>query len=232
MVWLTGIAAIVLLAAIAFLAYQLVAGGGPAPSNGPGQVIVPSFVGQPFDAAKQTANGLEINLVQGGSEPSDQPAGTILAQDLAVGTPIPKGGTVTVTVAASAALVPVPDLKNRTLSEAIQAIVDANLRSGAISQAPDPVVPAGLVVSQSPSAGIGVARGTPIDFQISTGPEASPSASASPSPSPSPSPTPPPTPEPTPPPTPEPTPPPTPEPTPTPTPEPSVVVDQSPAPSL
>ena len=232
MVWLTGIAAIVLLAAIAFLAYQLVAGGGPAPSNGPGQVIVPSFVGQPFDAAKQIANGLEINLVQGGSEPSDQPAGTILAQDLAVGTPIPKGGTVTVTVAASAALVPVPDLKNKTLSEAIQAIVDANLRSGAISQAPDPVVPAGLVVSQSPSAGIGVAKGTPIDFQISTGPEASPSASASPSPSPSPSPTPPPTPEPTPPPTPEPTPPPTPEPTPTPTPEPSVVVDQSPAPSL
>ncbi|MGZ8437292.1 MAG: protein kinase domain-containing protein [Candidatus Limnocylindrales bacterium] len=222
MVWLTGVAAIVMLAAIAFLAYQLVAGGGPGPSSGPGQVIVPSFVGQTFETAKQNADGLEINLVQGGSEPSDQPVGTILAQDLAVGTPIPRGGTVKVTVAASAALVPVPDLKNKNLSDAIQALIDATLRSGVVSQAPDPVVPAGLVVSQSPSAGIGVATGTPIDFVISTGPEASPSESASPSPSPSP----------TPPPTPEPTPPPTPEPTPTPTPEPSVVVDQSPAPSL
>jgi beta-lactam-binding protein with PASTA domain len=232
MVWLTGIAAIVMLAAIAFLAYQLVAGGGPAPSSGPGQVVIPSFVGQSFDAAKQTADGLGISLVQGANQESDQPVGTILAQDPIGGTSIAKGGTVTVTLASSAALVPVPDLKNRTLSEAVQAIVDAGLRSGNVTQAPDPIVPVGQVVSQNPSAGIGVAKGTPIDFVISTGPEASPSASPSPSPTPTPVPTPPPTPEPTPPPTPEPTPPPTPEPTPPPTPAPSVAVDVTPAPSL
>ncbi len=236
MVWLTGIAAIVMLAAIAFLAYQLVAGGGPAPSSGPGQVIVPSFVGQPFDTARQTADGLGITLVQGATQESGQPVGTILAQDPIGGTSLAKGGTVKVTLATSAALVPAPDLKNRTLSEAVQAIVDAGLRSGNVTQAPDPIVPAGLVASQSPSAGIAVAKGTPIDFVISTGPEASPSDSASPSPSPSstPPPTPPPTPEPTPTPTPPPTPPPSPEPTPTPTPtpEPSVVVDQSPPPSF
>jgi beta-lactam-binding protein with PASTA domain len=233
MVWLTGVAAIVMLAAIAFLAYQLVAGGS-SPSSGPGQVVVPNFVGQAFDDAKRTADGLQINLIQAASEPSDQASGTILAQDLAVGTPIPKGATVKVTVAAPAALVPVPDLKNRTLSEAIAALVDANLRSGVVSQVSDSLVPAGQVVSQSPGAGVGVAKGTPIDFQISTGPEVSPSAS--PSPTPTPTPTPEPTPEPTPPPTPEPTAPPTPEPTPpptpTPTPEPSVIVDPSAAPSL
>ncbi len=226
MVWLTGIAAIVMLAAIAFLAYQLVAGGGPAPSTGPGLVNVPNFVDQPFAVAKQTADGLGINLVQNATEVSDRPAGTVLLQDLAVGTPIPRGGTVNVTVATSAALVPAPDLKNKSLSDAIQAIVDAGLRSGLVTQTPDPIVPAGLVVSQSPSAGVGVAKGTPIDFVVSTGPEASPSESASPSPSPNPTPTP------TPAPTPTPTPVPTPEPTPVPTPEPSVVVDQSPAPSF
>ncbi|MBI3748680.1 MAG: protein kinase [Chloroflexi bacterium] len=228
MVWLTGIAAIVMLAAIAFLAYQLVAGGGPAPSSGPGQIVIPSFVGQPFEAAKQTADGLGISLVQGATQESDQPVGTILAQDPIGGASIARGGTVKVTLAASAALVPVPDLKNRTLSEAVQAIVDAGLRSGNVTQAPDPIVPVGQVVSQNPSAGIGVAKGTPIDFVISTGPEAS--ASPSPSPTPTPEPTPPPTPEPTPPPTPEPTPPPT--PTPAPTPEPSVAIDVTPAPSF
>jgi beta-lactam-binding protein with PASTA domain len=225
MVWLTGIAAIALLAAIAFLAYQLVAGGGPGPSSTPEQVSVPNFVGQPFDTAKQTADGLGINLVQT-SEESDQPVGTVLAQDLAVGTLIPKGGSVKLTVATSAALVPVPDLKNKTLSDAIQALVDAGLRSGAVTQAADPVVPVGFVASQSPSPGVGVARATPIDFVISTGP--------TPTPSPSPSPTPEPTPAPTPEPTPAPTPTPTPEPTPQPTPEPSpsVAVDVSPGPTL
>ena len=138
MVWLTGIAAIVMLAAIAFLAYQLVAGGGPAPSSGPGQVIVPSFVGQPFDTARQTADGLGITLVQGATQESGQPVGTILAQDPIGGTSLAKGGTVKVTLATSAALVPAPDLKNRTLSEAVQAIVDAGLRSGNVTQAPDP----------------------------------------------------------------------------------------------
>jgi serine/threonine-protein kinase len=238
MVWITGIAAIVMLAAIAFLAYQLVAGGGPAPSSGPGQVTVPSFVGQPFDAAKRTADGIGIDLVQGGSQESDQPAGTILAQQPAAGASIAKGGTVSVTLATSPGLVPVPDLKNKDLSEAVQALVDANLRSGNITQAPDPIVPAGLVVSQIPSPGIGVAKGTAIDFVISTGPEASPSASSSPSaspsatPTPTPEPLPSPTPTPTPTPTPEPTPTPTPEPLPTPTPEPSVVIQESPSPGL
>ena len=236
MVWLTGIAAIVMLAAIAFLAYQLVAGGGPAPSSGPGQVVIPNFVGQSFDAAKQTADGLQIELVQGASQESDQPVGTILSQDPVAGASVTKGGTVTVTLAASAALVPVPDLTNRTLSEAVQAIVDAGLRSGNVTQAPDPVVPVGQVVSQNPSAGIGVAKGTPIDFVMSTGPEASPSDSPSPSPSPSPTPEPTPLPTPTPEPTPTPTPTPEPTPLPTPTPEPtpvpSVAVDVSPSPSF
>jgi beta-lactam-binding protein with PASTA domain len=235
MVWLTGIAAILMLAAIAFLAYQLVAGGGPGPSLGPAQVTVPSFVGQPFPTAQQTADNLGIVLVQAGTQESTQAAGTILAQDPIGGTQLAKGGTVKVTLATSAALVPVPDLKSRTLSEAVQAIVDAGLRSGVVSQAPDPVVAAGLVISQNPSSGIDVAKGTAIDFVISTGPEASPSESPSPSPSPSPTPiptpepTPTPTPEPTPTPTPEPTPTPTPEPTPTPTPEPSIVIEVSPA---
>jgi serine/threonine-protein kinase len=232
MVWLTGIAAILMLAAIAFLAYQLVAGGGPAPSTSPVSVTVPSFVGRVFDTARQDAEGLGINLVVDGSEESDQPAGTILHQDLAVGTPLPRGGTVKVIVATSAALVPVPDLKNKTLSEAVQALIDANLRSGTITQAPDPIVAAGLVATQSPSAGIGVAKGTPIDFSISTGPEPSPSPTPTPTPTPSPTPSPtptlPPTPEPTPQPTPEPTPPPTPELTP----NPSLGIDQSAAPSF
>ncbi len=239
MVWLTGIAAIGLLAAIAFLAYQLVAGGGPAPSSSPEQVSVPNFVGQPFTTASQTADGLGIHLEQT-AELSDRPTGMVLAQDLAVGTLIAKGGTVNVTVATAAGTVAVPDLKNKTEQEALSAIAAASLGFGTRTEAPDPIVPAGLVSSQSPSGGILVAKGTPIDYVISTGPEASPSESPSSSPTPelTPTPTPAPTPAPTPVPTPVPTPAPTPVPTPVPTPEPtptpppSVIVEPTPVPSV
>ena len=244
LVWLTGIAAIGLLAAIAFVVFQLVGGGGAGASAAP-QVSVPSFVGQPITTALQTADALGITLSQT-PETSDQAAGTVLSQDLAVGTLIPANGTVRVTVAAAAAGVPVPDLKNLPESDALGAIIDAGLRPGLRTEAPDPIVPAGQVSGQSPLAGIVVARTTRIDYVVSTGPAASPSDSPSPSPSPSPTPTPTPeptpsptpqptpspTPQPTPTPTPQPTPSPTPQPTPTPTPEPSLVIGPTAEPSL
>ncbi len=224
LVWLTGIAAIAILAAIAFLVFKLVSGGGPAPSNGPAQVSVPNFVGEQIADATQQADGLGIRVTQTG-EASDQAVGTILAQDLAVGTLIPRGGEVKVTVATSADSVPVPDLMNKSESEALRAIADAGLDFGNRTEAPDPIVPSGLVSGQSPSAGIVVAKNTRIDYVVSTGPEPSPSASPSPTPTPTPEPTPISTPEPTPPPTPEPTPPPTAEPTP------SLIVDPTPEPT-
>ena len=222
LVWLTGIAAIALLAVIAFLVFKLVSGGGPAPSSGPTQVGVPNFVGEHIADAIRQADGLGIKLTQTG-EASDRPTGTVLAQDLAVGTLIPKGGEVKVTIATSADSVPVPDLKNKSEQDALRAIAEAGLGFGARTEAPDSIVPAGLVSGQNPSAGVVVAKGYPIDYVISTGPEVSPSESPTPSASPTPTPTleptPTPTPEPTPTPTPEPTPTPTLEPTPTPTPE-------------
>ena len=216
-VWLTGMAAILMLAAVAFLVFKLVSGAGPAPSSAPARVSVPNFVGALIADATRQADGLGIKLTQTG-EMSDRPVGTILAQDLAVGTSIAKGGEVKVTVATAVDSVAVPDLKNKSESDALRAIAAAGLGFGIRTEAPDPIVPAGLVSGQVPSTGILVARGTRIDYVISAGPEPSPSASPAPTPTPTPTPEPPP---PTPTPTPEPPPPtptPTPEPPPTPTP--------------
>ncbi len=242
MVWLTGIVAIGVLGVIAFLVFQLVSGGGPAPSSGPAQVTVPNFVGRSITDATQLADGLGLTLSQTG-EVSNQPPGTVLDQDRIVGALIPKFSTVKVTVATTADTVPVPDLKNLTEAAAVAAILKGELQFGVRSEAPDPIVPKGQVSGQNPPAGTPVTRGSPVDYVISTGPEASPSpsdsptASPSPTPEPTPTPTPEPTPTPTPTPTPEPTPPPTPEPTPPPTPDPSLapipsaLVDSTPGPS-
>ena len=124
-----------------------------------------------------------------------------------MGTRIPTGGEVKVTVAAAEGSVQVPDLRNRTERDAITLLFAAGLSPGIASEAFDPIVPAGLIAAQDPPALTQVAKGTAVAYTISTGPEPSPSESPSESPSPSlsPEPTLPPTPEPTLPPTPEPT---------------------------
>jgi serine/threonine-protein kinase len=223
LVWLAGLLAVVLLAAIAFIVFQL-ASGGRQPIE---QVTVPNLVGLNSTIAGQQVQTLGLTLTPTGVTSSDQPVGTILTQDPLPGTKVDTGSVIKVTVATGPGTVPVPDLRNKDESSALQAIVAAGLVVGVRTEAFDPLVPAGLVAGQSPTAGIVVAQGTAVDYVISKGPEPTPSPTPTPTPSPTPTPTP--TPAPTPTPTPAPTPTPTPAPTPTPTPAPTPT--PTPAPS-
>ena len=100
----------------------------------------------------------------------------------------------------------VPDLRGKTEVEAFSLLVTARLQPGTKTEAFDPTVPAGAVISQNPAAGVLVNEGTPIAYVLSKGAEPSPSPSPSrlahpdPGPRTPPPPTPPPTPTPTPPP--------------------------------
>ncbi len=58
----------------------------------------PDVVGQALETARQDAERMGIYLTDGGSVYSNQPAGTILAQDPAAGTPVMRGSAVRVTV--------------------------------------------------------------------------------------------------------------------------------------
>ncbi len=215
LVWLTGLLAIVLLAGVAYVVFQLASGANPGPSAPPGLVTVPNFVGDNIENATQEAQSLGITLMPT-NVTSTLAAGTILDQDPAEGSEIPEGGEVRVSVATPVGTVPVPDLRLRTERDALTLIFAAGLSPGVSTAAFDPIVPAGLVASQEPPALTPVPSGTAVSYTISKGPDVTPS------PSPSPSPTPTPTPEPTLPPTPEPTLPPTPEPTIEITPEPTL----------
>ena len=62
-------------------------------------------------------------------------------------------GSVRVTVASGLEQVPMPDLRNKTEAQAVQEIVTAGLRPGLKTEAFDPTVPVGLVVSQIPGTG-------------------------------------------------------------------------------
>ena len=208
LVWLAGLVAIGLLAAVAFLVFQMLS---PSQPTEPDEVRVPGFVGTLLADATRQAEALDL-ILEPTIEPSDQPAGTITAQDPPEGTVVEPGATIRVTVAEGLTTVPTPNLRNKTEALAVQEIVTAELTPGVKTEAFDPTVPEGLVVSQNPAPGVVVAKGSQVDYTISMGPEPTPT------PSPTPTPTPAPTPTPTAPPTPTPTAAPTPTPTPTPVP--------------
>ena len=206
-VWISALLALAILAVAAFLVFQLLSGGGsPEPSPSGQTVEVPNFVGMTFDEAQREGDRLGIEVVRAATEESDEPADTVLAQDPPEGTEIAEGDEVRLTLAVGAATVAVPDLRNRTRSEAINLIFQANLTLGDITEEYDPVVAEGLVIRQDPPANLQITKGAPINITISRGPEPTPTPTPEPTPTPTPVPTPVPTPPPTPPPTPTPTP--------------------------
>jgi beta-lactam-binding protein with PASTA domain len=193
--WITALLAVAILALAGFLLSQLLS---PAPPTT--QIAVPDLVGKTFAEAQQLADaaGLEVqqvDFVQASAE-----VGTVVTQDPPAGELVAAGSTIDLVMAKSADLTVVPNLRLLTESAALNLLIDADLRPGIRTEAFDPIVPLGSVISQIPFAGQAVVPQTPVDYIVSKGPEPTPS------PTPTPAPTPPPTPPPPPPPTPTPTP--------------------------
>ena len=184
-VWAAGIAALAILAIAGFLVFRLLSGPGGTIGPGPSQVAVPNFVGLTLLEAQALANQSGLTVAPTASPaPSGVEPNTVIAQDPPAGGSIDPGGTVKLTVAAGPETVAVPDLRNKTETDAFNLLAAAGLQIGTKTEAFDPVVPAGQVVTQNPPAGVVVNKGTPIDYTLSKGPE--PSASPSPSPTPTP----------------------------------------------
>jgi serine/threonine-protein kinase len=198
LVWAAGIIAILILAVAGFLVFQLLSGGETPPAQ---NVVVPNFVDKTFAEAQDLAEEAGLTVVEAATVSDPARAGKVTAQDPEEGASVARNSEVKLTVAVGLGTVGVPDLRGRTEQEAFTLLATARLQLGTRTDVFDPIIAAGLIVSQDPGAGIVVNEGTPVSYNVSKGPE--PSPSPSPSPTPTPTPTPPPTPPPTPTPTPE-----------------------------
>ena len=186
--WIAGLLGLGILAAVGFLAFKLLTGG-TAPTAE--QVVVPNFVGQTLEQARPLADAKGLVLVATKFvKSSTQPEGTITEQAPAADATASKGATISVTVVTGQALVAVPDLRSKTLTEALKALIQVGLTPGVQTDAFDPVVAAGSVVSTSPATGSQVATGTIVDYTLSKGPEPTPTLSPTPAPTPVPTPVP------------------------------------------
>jgi beta-lactam-binding protein with PASTA domain len=96
-------------------------------------------------------------------------AGRILSQSPEAGTSVLPGRAIAVAVSLGPKYAVVPDLAGKSQSEAETALTAAGLLLGAVTEAYHPTVAAGLVISQQPTQGSGVNRGTEVDLTLSKG---------------------------------------------------------------
>lgn len=141
-------------------------------SKGPQLFPLPVLNGITLDEAKNGLNaaGMALGTI---TEKFDEqvPAGTVIAQDPAQGTPSRRGTPVALTVSKGPQPIPVPDVRGLSQDEAVEALRDAGLKAEiAPETVNDKKVPRGAVVSQSPSGGT-LTRGATVTLTVSKGPK-------------------------------------------------------------
>jgi beta-lactam-binding protein with PASTA domain/predicted Ser/Thr protein kinase len=168
-VWLGVLIGILIVAILAGGGYLLAQVMG---NDTPDQVTLPGVKGQLFDDAKNLLESQGFVVNDPLTQESNQRKNTVLEQDPKPNTLVAPGSAVTLTIAVPPPKVKVPDLTNKTLSEAQIILSNAGLGLGNKTEAPSDTVPAGQIISQSPAAGSRVTKSTStlIDVVVSSGP--------------------------------------------------------------
>ncbi len=162
------ITAFALLAALGILLFMLFQFAGGSDED---TVPVPDVAGLSQEAALQTlrAEGLVGNLVPETNE--EIAVGVVIRTDPAATEPAEVGSIITVYVSSGPAEVPVPPVVGQPLETARTMIEAAELTVGQVTERPDANFEPGVVLEQSPPAGVRVGSGAPINLVVSSGPE-------------------------------------------------------------
>jgi beta-lactam-binding protein with PASTA domain/serine/threonine protein kinase len=141
-------------------------------SKGPQLFPLPQLTGKTLDASKAALNGAGMALGKVTEKFDEEvPAGTVLGQAPASGTPVRHGTPVSLTVSKGPQPIPVPDVRGQDQDAAFRAIEGAGLKAVfAHETVHDRNVPKGAVVSQEPASGT-LTRGQTVTLTISEGPK-------------------------------------------------------------
>ena len=139
-------------------------------STGSGGVTVPSVVGLSRSAAQAAILGAQLTIGVVSTAASDSvPSGNVVGQTPAGGASAPKGTAVSLVVSTGPGSISVPNVVGLAQAAAQAAIVAAQLTVGAVTTAPHATVPAGQVISQTPTGGASVSKGSAVSLVASSG---------------------------------------------------------------
>lgn len=135
------------------------------------ELTVPNVVGDSSDSAMSTLQGKGFVVKREFKYDSSVAAGKVIDQSPSAGSTAKEGDTITIYVSQGTESTKVPSVEGKTQAEAQQALGDAGLNVGNISEDYSDTVAAGSVISQSVSAEKYVDMGTSVDLVISKGPK-------------------------------------------------------------
>ena len=134
-------------------------------------VKVPNIVDRTEEEAEKSLQAAKLTVVHGEAQFSDEiDAGRVISSDPEAGTEVEEGTEVTIVISLGKDQAKVPELRNKSASEAEAALKDAGL-AGSASEEYSDSVEAGLVISQSIDAGEKVDKGTTVSYVVSKGQE-------------------------------------------------------------
>lgn len=129
----------------------------------PPVVSVPNVLQSSLSASRKILS--EVGLIAGNIQPADAADESIVvAQSPAAGKDVERGSAVDLVMQELSQKVAVPNVVDRQLSEAKQALARSRLKIGKINPADAPE--ASLVTKQSPAPGIDVDQGTSVDLEV------------------------------------------------------------------
>ena len=137
--------------------------------GGGGKISVANVVGKTYEEAYTTLTNQKL-LVDKQLQLSDTvPLGTVISTDPPAGQQVGSKTTITVLVSAGKEQVLMPDLRGLSEQDATQALTDAKLELGTITQSDSATVALNLVISSDPAANVSIPAGTIVNLVISTG---------------------------------------------------------------
>lgn len=137
----------------------------------PQMTTVPNVVNQPEDQAEKMIRDANLVVKHGQSQNSDTvEEGCVISCSPNVGEEIEEGETVTIIVSLGKNEATVPNLVDKSASDAEAALSKAGL-TGNPTEDYDDSVPKGYVISQGIDAGTSVESGTSVDYVVSLGPD-------------------------------------------------------------
>ncbi len=138
-------------------------------SAAPPTVVVPNVVGQTLAQATAALSAAQLSVAQGPTVPTTTaPPGTVMGQSPAAATPVPEGSAVTVnlSVQPQGMGVPVPEIRNQSLSAAEVTVRAAGLSLSVAATVFRPGVFVLTVIAQEPAPPTLVPPGTTISVTV------------------------------------------------------------------
>jgi serine/threonine-protein kinase len=124
-------------------------------SNGPELRLVPDLKGKTFADAASALTPLRLTAVQGDAFSDTVPAGQVVSSSPAAGAKVPRDSKVTVNVSKGPELIPLPDMRGKSVQEATAALEGAGFVVDGVQG--NPTKP---VTNTSPPPGTPVKKGS------------------------------------------------------------------------